>query len=213
MRLHFRWLCNLLDQAFPFPTTVVFSMSPKLKVKNVPSFNYRGFCCWETEWWKREWDKQKNMKRKSVLFWSRVTAPGDKNTHVEIQCTGSTDAINNNIIQGEGEGLYSSVHTSAAASKTPSLIWFPVPKVLSPPFQNGSLVCNIISNTLGYRLILLWCHHSRKSAGMRPAPLWLAPLCLGGSRPRSTFLLIANVRATDDPGFMLDKLSLCFSKI
>lgn len=136
-----------------------------------------------------------------------------KNTQVEIQCTGKTDAINN-IVQGEGEGegLYSSVHTSAAASKAPSLVGFHVPKVLSPPFQTGSLVCNIISNTLGYRLILLWCHHLRKSGGMRPEPLWLAPLCLWVSRPRSTFLLIANVRVTDDPGSCSTSFH-CVSKI
>lgn len=115
-------------------------------------------------------------------------------------------------VRVKGESLYSSVHTSAAASKAPLLVWFPVPKVLSPPFQTGSLVCNIISNTLGYRLILLWCHHWRKSAGMRPEPLWLAPLCLGVSHPRSTFLLIANVRVTDDPGSCSTSFH-CVSKI
>lgn len=115
-------------------------------------------------------------------------------------------------VRVKGEGLYSSVHTSAAASKVPLLVWFPVPKVLSPHFQTGSLVCNIISNTLGYRLILLWCHHWRKSAGMCPEPLWLAPLCLGVSHPRSTFLLIANVRVTDDPSSCSTSFH-CVSKI
>lgn len=51
----------------------------------------------------KEGETNKNMKRKAVLFWCRVTAPGKKNTQVEIQCTGKTDAINN-IVQGEGEG-------------------------------------------------------------------------------------------------------------
>lgn len=79
--------------------------------------------------------------------------------------------------------------------------------------QNGSLVCHIIRNTWGYRLILLWCHHLRKSARMCLAQLWLAPLCLWGSRHCSIFLLIVKDRVTDDPGFMLDKLPLCFQDI
>lgn len=59
-------------------------------------------------------------ERKAVLsvFVSCMTALRNKNTQVEIQCSGSTDAINYKIIQGEGEGtgLCCSVCVSTTAS-------------------------------------------------------------------------------------------------
>lgn len=161
------------------------------------------------------------MERKSVLFCSDPAWQlGEIRTHtlrsIVLAALMPLLIISFRVrVKGERAGLYCSVCRSAVASKpvAPSLIWFPVPKVLSPPFQNRPLVCNIIRNIYGYSLILLWCRHSRKSAGMRLAPLWLAPLSWRVSPPFHFSLVIANVYVTDNPGFMLDKLSLCFQDI
>lgn len=60
----FQMVLQPAGSSFPLSRTVVSSMShhfQELKVKNVPSFNWCDFCCLETEWWKRGWDKQKNI--------------------------------------------------------------------------------------------------------------------------------------------------------
>lgn len=153
MRFHFRWSCNLLDQAVPFPMMspcpIIFKSS---RVKMSLLLNDVTSVFGKQSGKKRAGQTEEHRKWEERLFCS---GPAWQLREIRKHTLGSSILaalmqfiliLFRVMVKGEGASLYCSVCMSTAASKDLSLIWS-VPKVLNPPFQNGSLVSKIIWNT------------------------------------------------------------------